>query len=220
MSNRTTPVDDRLHEYLLEVSLREPSVLRDLREETARLPMARMQIAPEQGQFMGLLLRLMGARRVIEVGSFTGYSALAMALALPGDGHLVACDVSREWIDVGRPYWQAAGVADRIETRIAPALETLRELGGEAEAGDWDFVFIDADKPAYTDYYEAGLALLRPGGVVAVDNTLWHGAVADPGDREEDTEAIRAFNRYLREDERVDLSLVPIGDGLSLARKR
>ena len=220
MSNRTTAVTESLHEYLLQVSLREPDVLARLRAETARLPEARMQIAPEQGQFMALLLQIMGARRVIEVGTFTGYSALAMALALPPDGRLIACDISHEWVDMGRRFWREAGVDDRIETRIGPALDSLQALRGEAEAGHWDFLFVDADKTAYIDYYEASLELLRPGGVVAVDNTLWHGAVADPRDQDEDTEAIRVFNRHVHADERVDLSLVPIGDGLSLARKR
>ena len=220
MSNRTTPLDDRLHQYLLDVSLREPAVMRELREETAKMPMARMQIAPEQGQFMGLLVRILGARRVIEIGSFTGYSALAMARALPGDGRLIACDLSEEWLEMARRYWQAAGVDGVIETRIGPALDTLGALHAQQGPEYWDFIFIDADKTAYRDYYERGLEMLRPGGLVAVDNTLWHGDVADPAKQDEDTEAIRAFNRHLRDDERVDLSLVPIGDGLSLARKR
>ena len=219
MSNRTLAVSEKLHEYLLEVSLREPDILRRLREETAQLPERNMQIAPEQGQFMQMLLRLNGARRVIEVGTFTGYSALAMAQAMPGDGQIVTCDLSEEWTSVARAYWEEAGVSSRIDLRLGPASETLTAM---IEAGDqgYDFAFIDADKTGYEDYYEKCLALMRQGGLITVDNTLWNGKVADPVATDDDTDAIRRFNSKLHADERVDLSLVPIADGLTLARKR
>ncbi len=220
MSNRSTPLTDTLHQYLLDVSLREPDVLKRLREETAQLPEHNMQIAPEQGQFMQLLVKMLNAREVVEIGTFTGYSALAMALALPADGHLLACDYNEEWIAMAQPYWEEAGVADRIETRVAPAADTLAKLIEQGRNGTFDFAFIDADKTSYDIYYERCLELVRPGGVVAVDNTLWHGRVADDRDPSEDTLALRAFNRKLHGDERVDLSLVPIGDGVTLARKR
>ena len=220
MSRRTLPLDDRLYEYLLTASLREPPALANLREETKRHPRAQMQIAPEQGQFMQLLVRLVGARRALEVGVFTGYSSLAIALALPADGYLLACDISDEFTAVARRHWAAAGVTGRIELVLAPAIETLDARLGAGEAGSYDFAFIDADKEGYPDYYERALALLRPGGLIAVDNTLWSGAVADPVDTSADTAAIRRFNEHLRRDERVDLSLVPIGDGLTLARRR
>jgi predicted O-methyltransferase YrrM len=179
-----------------------------------------MQIAPEQGQFMALLVRLLGARRCLEVGVFTGYSTLAVALALPPEGRVIACDISAEYTAIARRHWDAAGVAGRIELRLGPAADTLDALLAAGGAGSYDFAFIDADKPAYPAYYERCLALLRPGGLIAVDNTLWGGAVADPADQEADTRAIRAFNGRLHGDARVDLSLAPIGDGLSLARKR
>ena len=219
MSNRTITIDDRLYAYLLGVSLREPDVLARLRAETMELPRAGMQISPEQGQFMALLVKLMGARVVLEIGTFTGYSALAVALALPADGRLVACDVSEEWTATARRYWKEAGVDARIELRLAPALQTLRNLLEAGSAGSFDLIFIDADKGNYLAYYEAGLDLLRPGGLIAVDNTLWDGRVADAAVDDDDTQAIRAFNAALRDDARVDLSLVPIGDGLTLARK-
>jgi predicted O-methyltransferase YrrM len=169
---------------------------------------------------MALLVRLTGARRILEIGTFTGYSALAMALALPADGRIIACDVSEAWTAVARRYWQRAGVVGRIELRLAPALQTLDALIGEGGGGSFDFAFIDADKGRYLDYYERSLILLRPGGLIAVDNTLWGGSVADPAETDADTAAIRAFNAALRDDPRIDLSLVPIGDGLTLARKR
>jgi len=219
VSNRTITIDDRLYEYLLGVSLREPGVLARLRAETMKLPRAGMQISPEQGQFMALLVKLMGARLVLEIGTFTGYSALAMALALPADGRLVACDVSEEWTATARRYWKEAGVEARIELRLAPALQTLRDLLEAGSASSFDLIFIDADKGNYLAYYEAGLDLLRPGGLIAVDNTLWDGRVADDAVDDDDTQAIRAFNAALHDDARVDLSLVPIGDGLTLARK-
>ncbi len=220
MSNRTFTLADSLYQYVLSVSLRESDVLRRLRQETATLPMAGMQIAPEQGQFMALLVRLLGARRTIEVGVFTGYSALAVAAALPDDGRIVACDVSAEWTATARRYWREAGVDHKIDLRLAPALETLDRLLEEGAAGSFDFAFIDADKTGYHEYYERCLTLLRRGGLIAVDNVLWDGRVADPDARDADTEAIRAFNRALSGDERIDLALVPIGDGLTLARKR
>ena len=220
MSNRTIAVDDRLYDYLCEVSLRETELLRRLRAETLAMPEAGMQISPEQGQFMALLVRLIGAERIVEVGTFTGYSALCMAPALPPTGRMVACDVSAEWTAVARRYWTEAGIADRIDLRLAPAMETLDDLIAGGEAGRFDFGFIDADKENYQGYYERVLALLRPGGLVAVDNVLWGGRVADPENRDTDTEAIRAFNAALKGDPRVDISLVPIGDGLTLALKR
>lgn len=220
MSTKTLQLSDRLHDYLLEASLREPDVLRQLREETAVLSNAGMQISPEQGQFMRLLVQISGARRALEIGVFTGYSALSVALALPKDGTLVACDVNDEWTGIARRYWQAAGIAHKIDLRLAPALETLQALLDAGEAESFDFAFIDADKPSYPDYYEGCLALLRPGGLLAVDNVLWSGCVADPNNQEAGTQLIRAFNRALHADARIDLSLVPIGDGLTLARKR
>lgn len=220
MSRRTLPLDDRLYDYLLSVSLREPDVLRRLREETARHPQAEMQIAPEQGQFMGLLARLIGARKCLEVGVFTGYSALAVALALPFDGRLVACDVSEEFTSIGRRYWREAGVEQLIRLELGPAVRTLDALLADGEGGTFDFAFIDADKPSYGLYVERALALLRPGGLMAIDNVLWSGKVADPAVRDPDTDALRALNEQLLADERIDLSLLPVGDGLTLARKR
>jgi predicted O-methyltransferase YrrM len=220
MSNRSIGLDGRLYDYLLSASLREPPILARLRAETAGHPRANMQIAPEQGQLMALLAKLIGASRCIEVGVFTGYSSLAVALALPATGRIVACDISEEYTAIARRYWAEAGVAGRIELRIGPARDTLDALIADGGADQYDFGFIDADKGAYADYYERLLALLRPGGLIAVDNTLWNGDVADPDNTEPDTVAIREFNARLRDDARVDLSLVPIGDGLTLARKR
>jgi predicted O-methyltransferase YrrM len=220
MSNRSISLTDGLYEYLLATSLREPPVLRALREETLRMTQRSMQIAPEQGQFMALLARLAGARRCIEVGVFTGYSSLATALALPDDGRIVACDVSEEWTAVARRYWRQGGVEHKIDLRLAPAVETLDAMLATGERERYDLAFIDADKTGYLAYYERCLELLRPGGLVMVDNTLWDGRVADPRVDDEDTRAMRHFNECLHRDERVDLSLVPIGDGLTLARKR
>ncbi len=213
-------LSEALYDYILSVSLREADVLRRLREETARMPLAIMQIAPEQGQFMALIVELMGAKRTLEVGVFTGYSSLAVALALPDDGHITACDVSEEWTAIARRYWAEAGVADKVDLRLAPAIETLDALLVDGQAGSYDFAFIDAEKTEYADYYERVLQLLRQGGLVAIDNVLWNGAVADPADDKEDTNAIRAFNEKLRDDDRVSLSLLPLADGLTLARKR
>ena len=220
MSNRTLTLDDRTYRYLLEHSLREAPALAALRAETASHPQANMQIAPEQGQFMQMLVRLMGARRTVEVGVFTGYSSLAVALALPDDGHVLACDISEEYAAIARRHWQRAGVAHKIELVVAPALATLDARLAGGESGSYDFAFIDADKTGYHAYYERLLRLVRPGGLIAVDNTLWNGAVADPADRDADTLAIRAFNDRLLADPRIDLSLVPIGDGLTLAQRR
>ena len=219
MSNKTFTLSDELYAYLFENSVREPDILRRLREETAGDSMARMQIAPEQGQLMQLLVRLMGARHYLEVGVFTGYSSLAVALALPADGRILACDVSEKWTRIARQYWAEAGVAEKIDLRLAPALQTLDDLIAAGSAGSFDFAFIDADKASYTAYYERALTLVRAGGLVAVDNTLWEGRVANPKARDADTQAIRHFNRQLREDRRVQLCMVPIGDGLSLALK-
>ncbi len=213
-------LSEALYDYILSVSLREADVLRRLREETARMPLAIMQIAPEQGQFMALIVELIGAKRTLEVGVFTGYSSLAVALVLPDDGHITACDVSEEWTAIARRYWAEAGVADKVDLRLAPAIETLDALLVDGQAGSYDFAFIDAEKTEYADYYERVLQLLRQGGLVAVDNVLWNGAVADPDDDREDTNAIRAFNEKLHADDRVSLSLLPLADGLTLARKR
>jgi caffeoyl-CoA O-methyltransferase len=220
MSSRTINLTDPVYEYLIDHSVREPVVLAELREATAELPHALMQISPDQGQFMQLLAKMLGARRCIEVGVFTGYSSLAVALALPADGHIVACDVSERWTNVARRFWDKAGVAHKIDLRLAPANETLDALLAEGGAGSYDFAFIDADKPAYLGYYERCLKLLRPGGLIAIDNTLWSGRVADPAEADDDTISLRLFNHFVHRDERVDLSLLPVGDGLTLARKR
>ena len=220
MTRRTSHLSEELYAYLLDISLRELPVMQRLREETASMEQANMQIGPEQGQFMALLVELIGARSVLEVGTFTGYSALAMAVALPENGALVACDVSEEWTAIGRRYWEEAGVAHKIDLRLAPALETLDALLAEGRAGTFDFAFIDADKEGYDVYYERALELVRLGGLIALDNTLWEGKVADPTATDIDTEAIRAINTKLSLDERVTLSLIPVGDGLTLARKR
>lgn len=220
MSSRTISLSDGLHEYLLSVSLREPDVLRRLREETAKVPLAVMQISPDQGQFMALLVEMLGARRTIEVGTFTGYSALRVALALPADGRVIACDINAETTAIARRYWAEAGVADKIQLKLAPATETLNGLLAAGEAGRFDFMFIDADKTSYDTYYELGLKLVRPGGLIAIDNVLWGGSVIDAKDETPDTKAIRALNAKLKDDDRVSLSLVPIGDGLTLARRK
>ena len=219
MLKKTLGLDEHLYNYFLSVSLREPDLLRQLREETTHLPNAIMQIAPEQGQFMALLIKLLGATKTLEVGVFTGYSSLCVALALPENGKLVACDVSEEYTAVARRYWQAAGVVDKIELRIAPVLETLDELLATGQAEPFDFAFIDADKRNYDGYYERSLQLIRPGGLIAIDNVLWSGRIADPQDQEKNTQALRALNEKLHADERITLSMVPIADGLTLALK-
>ena len=214
MSRKSINLPEELHAYLLSVSPPEHPVLRQLRDATAALEQREMQIGPEQGHFMAFLLRLIGARRALEVGTFTGYSTLALALAMGDEGRVVACDISREWTDIGRRHWEAAGVASRIDLRIGHALRTLDALVREGAA--FDFAFIDADKGNYAAYYERCLALVRPGGLIAVDNTLWSGKVADPSVTDDDTEAIRRFNAMIAADARVAMSLVPIGDGLTL----
>lgn len=219
MSSRSIGLSEELNEYLLSVSLREPALLKELRERTASLPNARMQISPEQGQFMHWLVTTIGARRTLEIGVFTGYSALITALALPGDGKIVACDISDEYTAVGREFWQRAGVADRIDLRLRPALETLQQLLDDGEAGQYDFAFIDADKENYLGYYEKVLQLLRRGGVIAVDNVLWSGRVLDHSIQDSSTIAVREFNAAVAHDQRVAISLLPIGDGLTLLRK-
>ena len=220
MSNQTIGLDDRLYRYLLSATLRESAILADLRQATAEHPQARMQISPEQGQFMALLVQLMGAKKTLEIGVFTGYSALAVASALPDDGRIIACDVSEEFASIARTYWQKANLDAKIDLRIAPALETLDSLIAEGESGTFDFAFIDADKSNYNSYYEKSLQLIRPGGLIAVDNTLWYGRVADPDVQDNRTQHIRALNEKVRDDERVTMSLVPIGDGLLLALKK
>jgi predicted O-methyltransferase YrrM len=220
MSNKTFYLPDSLHAYLVANSVREHPLLAELRAVTAVEPLARMQIAPEQGQFMGLLAELTGARRCLEIGVFTGYSSLALALALPADGSIVACDVSESWTAIAKSFWQRAGVDSKIDLRLAPALQTLDALIAEGRSASFDFAFIDADKGNYAEYFERCLLLARPGGLIAIDNTLWSGRVADPANHEADTQHLRRFNTRLKDDARVNLSLVPIGDGLTLARKR
>lgn len=219
MSRRTIDLDDTLYQYLLDHSLREHPEQTALRAATAKHPHGGMQISPEQGQFMQLLVKLVGARRTLEVGTFTGYSALTVALALPPDGKVLACDISSEYTAIGKPYWQRAGVADRIELVIAPAVQTLDARIAAGEAGRYDFAFIDADKTGYDTYYERCLQLVRTGGLIAFDNTLWSGAVARPGG-DADTLALKALNDKLHRDTRIDVALLPIGDGLTLARRR
>jgi caffeoyl-CoA O-methyltransferase len=219
MSNRTIALTDPLYDYLLSVSLREPALLAELRAETALSPDVQMQIAPEQGQFMALLVHLIGARRCLEIGVFTGYSSLVTALALPADGSIVACDVSEEWTAVARRYWRRAGVEHKIDLKLAPALETLDGLLAEGSAASFDFVFLDADKENYPAYYERIYTLLRTGGLLAIDNTLWSGRVLDPRERDQETVGIRRLNDVLLRDPRVEISLLPLADGLTLVRK-
>jgi predicted O-methyltransferase YrrM len=219
MSTKSIGLSNELYQYLLAISLQEPAVLRELRDYTRQLPNANMQIAPEQGQFMRWLVALIGAKRTLEVGVFTGYSTLATALALPDDGQIIACDISAEYTAIARQFWERAGIAHRIQLHLRPALETLNELLDEGQAGQFDFAFIDADKENYAAYFDACVQLLRRGGIVAVDNVLWDGRVIDTAINDSATTAIRRFNRAVYEDTRVALSLVPIGDGLTLARK-
>ncbi|HUG94675.1 MAG TPA: class I SAM-dependent methyltransferase [Pleomorphomonadaceae bacterium] len=220
MSNATLGLPEELHAYLLDVGVREPDLLRQLRAETAAMPEHDMQIAPEQGALMALLVELAGARRCLEVGTFTGYSSLSVALALPADGRLVCIDLSREWTDVARRYWAQAGVADKIELRLGSALETLDAMVAEGQAGTFDFAFLDADKDNYPAYADRILTLLRRGGLMAIDNVFWGGEVAQPEVDNVSVRGIRELNRILASDERVSLAMVPIADGLTLARKR
>jgi len=219
MSNKTICITEELYEYMLSVSLREPAVLHELRRETALDEHANMQISPEQGQFMALLVRLLGARKTLDIGVYTGYSSLCIGLALPRDGRVIACDLNPEWTDTAKRYWRKAGVADKIELRLAPAQQTLEDLLAEKAATAFDFAFIDADKKNYDMYYEYCLELIRPGGLIAIDNVLWDGAVADESVNDVDTMAIRSLNKKIHADPRVEISLVPIADGLTLARK-
>ncbi|MBD1826164.1 class I SAM-dependent methyltransferase [Microcoleus vaginatus GB1-A2] len=220
MANSTLGLENQLYDYLLSISLREPDILASLREETAKHPMGMMQIAPEQGQFMEILVQLMGATKTLEIGVFTGYSSLCVALALPPNGQIIACDVSEEYTAIARRYWEAAGVANKISLQLGPAINTLDKLIAEGQAGTFDFAFIDADKENYEAYFERSLQLVRTGGLVVIDNVLWSGRVADPQVQDESTTAIRTFNEKLRNDPRVTLSVVPIADGLTLALKR
>ena len=220
MSNASIGLDERLHAYLVEVGVREHEVLSRLREETAALPESRMQIAPEEGAFLALLVRILDARKILEIGTFTGYSSTAMALALPADGRIICCDLSKEWTDVARRYWGQAGVADKIELRLGSALDTLDAMVAEGEAGTFDFAFLDADKDNYPAYADRLLTLLRRGGLMAIDNVFWGGEVAQPEVDNVSVRGIRELNRILASDERVSLSMVPIADGLTLARKR
>ena len=219
MSRRTLDLNDTLYDYLLANSLREHTAQTALREATKSHRWAGMQISPEQGQLMALLVKLTGAKNAIEIGVFTGYSALTVALALPPDGRLLACDISDEYTRIGRPFWEQAGVATKIDLRLAPAIETLDARLADGAAGTYDFAFIDADKSGYDAYYERCLQLLRAGGLIAIDNVLWSGSVAKPADSD-DTRALQALNRKLHRDKRIDIALLPIGDGLTLARKR
>jgi len=220
MSKGLIKVSEPLYDYILAVSLREPDILKRLREETAPHPHSFMQISPDQGQFMALLIKLIAATRTIELGVYTGYSSLCVALALPPDGKLIACDVNEEWTSMARRYWTEAGVAHKVDLRLAPAMDTLDSLLADGLAGSFDFVFIDADKENYDGYYERSLELLRPGGLIAVDNVLWSGRVLDSDGDDADTASIKAFNSKLLSDDRIFLSMVPIADGLTLALKR
>jgi len=220
MSNNTLNLTPELYQYLLATSGREHSLLAELRAETAKDSMARMQIAPEQGQFMQLLVRLMNAKNIVEVGTFTGYSALAMAMVMPAEGRMVCCDVDKHWTDIAQRYWQQAGVAQKISLRLSPAVDTLTELLKQGEARQFDLAFIDADKVNYDNYYELCLRLLRPNGLMLIDNTLWSGQVIDPTDQDVDTRAIRCLNQKLQSDPRIHLSHLPIADGLTLCLKR
>lgn len=220
MSTRTYQIGEELHRHLMETTVRDMEVMQRLRTRTAEMAEGGMQISPEQGQFMQFLIKAIGAKRCLEIGTFTGYSALVVALALPEDGEIIACDVSDEFTSVGRPFWQEAGVAHKIDLRIGPGLDSLQGLLDEGHAASFDFAFIDADKPNYPHYYELCLKLVRSGGVIGIDNTLWGGRIADLSHQDESTQMIRTLNERIRNDDRVDMSLVPIGDGLMLACKR
>ena len=219
MSNRTLAIDDRIYDYLCEVAIDESELLFQLRQETAKLEYSVMQISPEQGQFMSLLVKLIGAKRAIEIGTFTGYSSICVANAMPDDGELICCDISPQWTDIAEKYWARAKLENKISLYTQPAEQTLQTLIDDGQKSSFDFVFIDADKQNYIQYYEMALTLLRKGGMIAVDNTLWSGAVADPENDEPGTRAIRRFNQMLKEDTRVSKSLLPIGDGLTLILK-
>jgi predicted O-methyltransferase YrrM len=219
MSNQTLGLDDRLSDYLRSVGVREPEVLQQLRAHNTEYPQGHMQICPEQGQFMAMLVKLVAAKYILEVGVFTGYSSLVMALALPEDGRMVACDVSAEATDVARKYWHQAGVAHKIDLRIAPAVDTLRGLLAAGSGGKFDLAFIDADKASYPEYYELCLKLVRSGGVILIDNVLWYGRVADPDITDKRTSILRDLNIKIHQDQRVELVILPIGDGMTVVRK-
>ena len=220
MTSKSIGLPDDVYDYVLAHGVREPAILARLREETAAHPMAQMQIEPLQGAIFRLLVELLDARSYVEVGTFTGYSSLAVALAMPSDGRLVCCDVSEEYTSVARRYWAEAGVADRVDLRIGPGVESLDALLAEGRENTFDLAFIDADKKSYPDYYERCVRLLRPGGVVALDNVLWGGEIADMAKQDRDTLALRAVNELVRDDERVTEVLLPVADGMTLARKR
>mgnify|MGYP001307214616 CR=1 FL=1 len=209
-----------LRDYLWDKGINEHPALKELRIETAGLPESMMQICPEQGALMGNLIRMISAKRTLEVGTFTGYSALAIALALPEDGYLLACDISEEFTSIGKPYWKEAGVLENIDLQIAPAIETLKSKIEDGESNTYDFAFIDADKINYLNYYELCLDLIRPGGVIAIDNVLWGGSVIDSARTDDDTKAIREINDFIALDKRVNISMIPVGDGVTLAVKR
>ncbi len=219
MTPKSRFVDSAIQRYIIETLVREDPVLRELREETSRHPRARMAIGPEQGQLMALLAHLIAARRYLEIGVFTGYSSLAMALALPDDGYILACDVSEEYTAVARHYWQKAGVTKKIDLRIGPALQTLEKITAE-NVTPFDIAFVDADKESVNEYYESALQLIRPGGLILVDNVLWGGSVVDAGDRDADTQALRRLNARVGRDQRVDATLLPVCDGILVAAKR
>ena len=220
MGKQTLDLNDNLYDYLLSVSLRDNPIQQKLREETDKLEWGMMQISADQAQFMFLLMKLINAKRIIEIGTFTGYSALVMADALPDDGEIIACDTSEEWTAIAIDYWQQGGTASKIDLRLAPALDTLKSLITAGQTESFDAAFIDADKQNMLNYFEYCLQLIRPGGLIMIDNVLWGGSVADPNKNDDDTNAIRATNQFILRDDRVDISLVPIGDGLTLARKR
>jgi predicted O-methyltransferase YrrM len=220
VSKQTLNLTPSLYHYMLSVSVREPAILKSLREETAKLPSSVMQISPEQGQFMAFLIGLIGAKKTLEIGVYTGYSSLAVALALPNNGQIIACDINTETSTIAKRFWREAGVEQKIDLKVAPALETLNQLIENGASNTFDFVFIDADKQNYANYYEHSLTLVRPGGLILIDNVLWSGRVADPSDHDKQTEAIRQLNAMIYQDERVNLSLLPVGDGISLLQKR
>ena len=220
MANHTLGLDANLYQYFQRVSVREPDILQQLRQETAKHPMSRMQIAPEQGQFMALLVQLMGAKKTLDIGVFTGYSALVVALALPRDGQVIACDIDEETTKIARSYWEKAGVSHKIDLRLAPALATLEQLIADGQSNTFDFAFIDADKSNYDNYYEKSLWLVKPGGLIAIDNVLWGGKVADPEQQDNRTQKMRALNEKFHKDPRIVPSLVPRADGLALGLKR
>lgn len=219
MSNQTINLSDTLYQYMLSVSLREPAILKSVRETTHQLSSHSMQISPEQGQLMAFLIKLIGAKKALELGVYTGYSSLAVALALPEAGKIIACDINTETTSIAQDFWQKAGVTQKIDLKLAPALETLDNLIKENHSNSFDFIFIDADKQNYLNYYERSLMLLRPGGLILVDNVLWSGRVADTHPHDKQTLAMRAFNQAIYQDKRISMCLIPIGDGLTMVRK-